>query len=198
MNITIQSGINYKKEQLFQPLTELILAGFESKFTHKFFTKQDAETIAKALSLFLASKKTENLIIADKNGKICGCLYFITKTDGSKLLNYYLKQSFSKRKLMEVWLLLGFLSHKPKENERHIDFIAVSPVFRGLGVGRKLINYCKDTCNEEFLTLHVAKSNVNAYKLYESEGFVVDKGLSSLVGSSMTGIKKWWYMRWGK
>ncbi len=38
MNLLIQSGTNYSKEKLIEPLTELILAGFEAKFTHHFFT----------------------------------------------------------------------------------------------------------------------------------------------------------------
>lgn len=198
MNLLIQSGTNYLKEKLIEPLTELILAGFEAKFTHHFFTQEEARNIATALSTFLSSEKSENLIIAEKNQKICGCLYFITKHESSKLLTHYLKQNFSKAKQAKVWLLLGFLSHQPKENELHIDFIAVSPVFRGLGIGRKLINYCKTHCKKEFLTLHVAKNNANAVHLYQSEGFEIDKDLSSLIGSSMTGIKEWWFMRCGE
>jgi ribosomal protein S18 acetylase RimI-like enzyme len=61
-----------------------------------------------------------------------------------------------------------------------------------------LINYCKTHCKKEFLTLHVAKNNANAVHLYQSEGFEIDKDLSSLIGSSMTGIKEWWFMRWGE
>ena len=53
MTITIQKGSNYPKEQLIQPLTNLILAGFEAKFTHRFFTTDEAQTIAYALSVFL-------------------------------------------------------------------------------------------------------------------------------------------------
>ena len=196
MTITIQKGSNYPKEQLIQPLTNLILAGFEAKFTHRFFTTDEAQTIAYALSVFLASEKANNLLIAEKNGKISGCLYFITKTDGSKLLQHYLQQSLPKNKRLKAWILLGFLSHQPKANERHIDFIAVSPVFRGLGIGGKLIQYCQDHCSESSLTLHVAKSNIGAYKLYQSKGFLVDKDLSSLIGRRMTGIDDWWYMRW--
>ncbi|NKC59418.1 GNAT family N-acetyltransferase [Vagococcus fluvialis] len=79
-----------------------------------------------------------------------------------------------------------------------MDFIAVSPIFRELGIGRKLINYCKTYCEKEFLTLHVAKNNANAVHLYQSEGFEIDKDLSSLIGSSMTGIKESWFMRWGE
>lgn len=198
MGLLIQSGTEYPKEKLIEPLTELILAGFKGKFIYRFFSIKETETIAKALSVFLASEKSANLMIAEKNKKICGCVYVINKGESNKLLNYYLAQHFSKRKIRKVWLLLGFLSHQPKENELHIDFIAVSPVFRGLGIGRKLINYCKIHCEKEFLTLHVAKNNANAVRLYQSEGFVVKKDLNSLLGSFMTGIKDWWFMRWEK
>ena len=66
MNLLIQSGTNYSKEKLIEPLTELILAGFEAKFTHHFFTQEEARNIATALSTFLSSEKSENLIIAEK------------------------------------------------------------------------------------------------------------------------------------
>ena len=198
MTVIIQSGTHYTKEQLIEPLQKLILAGFRAKFTHRFFTNDEATLIAKTLSYFLSSEKPSSLLIAEKNGKICGCLYMISKSDQSKLLNHYLKQLFSLSKQLKMWLLLGFLSHVPKDNELHIDFIAVSPVFRGLGIGRQLITCCKELCDKEYLTLHVATSNQNAYHLYFSEKFETTKQLSSSIGQTMTGIKDWYFMRWEK
>lgn len=198
MSVTIQSGAVYTTEQLHNPITELILSGFESKFTHQLFTKEETFQIAITLSLYLVSEKRENLLIAEKNKKISGCLYSITRDDNYLLLSSYFKQSFPLKKRLKIWLLLGFLSHTPKSNEQHIDFIAVSPAFRGLGIGRKLVQCCKDSSFKNNLTLHVASKNINAYDLYLSEDFYVSTNLSSVIGWKITGIRDWKLMRYEK
>lgn len=198
MTVLIQSGINYTREQLTQSITELVLSGFEAKFMYKFFSKKEARAIATVLSLFLATEKPGNLIVAERNKTICGCLYFIDKHENSKLLSHYLKQHFSIIKQIQIWFFFSFLSHQPKEGEQHIDFIAVSPVFRGLGIGRKLICYCKEQCDKNWLTLHVAQDNANAFHLYQSESFEVNKEFNSIIGGSITGIKDWRFMTWQK
>ena len=194
MTVLIKSGTDYSKEKMFQPITELVLAGFEAKFTHSLFSKKEAHKIAEIIALVCLAEP-KDFLIAEKDNKIVGCLYLVSSTKKTKLLNTYLKSAFSVAERTKVLFLLAFLSHKPKQNEDHIDFIAVFENFRGLGIGRQLINYCQKQSDKEFLTLHVAKGNLNAVYLYESEGFEIQDELGSTIGEKMTGIRDWWFMR---
>ncbi|EFR91146.1 acetyltransferase [Listeria innocua FSL S4-378] len=91
---------------------------------------------------------------------------------------------------------LSLLSHKPVQNERYIDFITVSPNFRGQGIGKTLISHCLETFHDEQITLYVAKNNNGACKLYRTIGFqVIQKENSTLMGV-LTGIKEWQKMEW--
>ncbi|EAD8010279.1 N-acetyltransferase, partial [Listeria monocytogenes] len=84
----------------------------------------------------------------------------------------------------------------PVQNERYIDFITVSPNFRGQGIGKTLISHCLETFHDEKITLYVAKKNNGAYKLYRNLGFqVIQKENSALMGV-LTGIKEWRKMEW--
>jgi len=65
-----------------------------------------------------------------------------------------------------MWLIL---------NEAHITNIAVKEEYRGMGVGKRilesLIYYCA-LKNIDSMTLEVRKSNMVAQKLYRKYGFV--------------------------
>ncbi|MBC1654696.1 GNAT family N-acetyltransferase [Listeria welshimeri] len=103
-----------------------------------------------------------------------------------------------KSKFTNALFLLSLLSHKPTTDERYIDFITVSSDFRGQGIGKKLISYCKESFHTERLTLYVAKNNTHAYQLYQNLGFqVVEKENSTFMGV-LTGIKEWYKMEWIK
>lgn len=65
-----------------------------------------------------------------------------------------------------IWLVL---------DEGHITNIAVDKKYRGLGVGKKLIEGLIDLCKDggiTAMTLEVRKSNIIAQNLYKSYGFV--------------------------
>ncbi|NLK44430.1 MAG: ribosomal protein S18-alanine N-acetyltransferase [Tissierellia bacterium] len=65
-----------------------------------------------------------------------------------------------------IWLII---------DEGHITNIAVAKNYRGLGVGKKLIEGLIELCEDSgitAMTLEVRKSNVIAQKLYKTYGFV--------------------------
>lgn len=65
-----------------------------------------------------------------------------------------------------IWLVL---------DEGHITNIAVAKEYRGLGVGKKLIEGLISLCKDggiTAMTLEVRKSNIIAQNLYKSYGFV--------------------------
>lgn len=62
-------------------------------------------------------------------------------------------------------------------DEGHITNIAVHPDYRSCGVGNSLLNKLIQVCKGLgifSLTLEVRKSNINAQKLYEKHGFIVE------------------------
>lgn len=66
--------------------------------------------------------------------------------------------------------ILGFVGLM----ENYIAGIFVDKNFRSQGVGRKLLDYCKNLKRE--LTLSVYEKNIKAYSFYSREGFqVVEK-----------------------
>ncbi|MGJ0463417.1 GNAT family N-acetyltransferase, partial [Listeria monocytogenes] len=77
-----------------------------------------------------------------------------------------------------------------------IDFITVSPNFRGQGIGKILISHCLETFHIEQITLYVAKNNNGAYKLYRTLGFQVIQKENSILMGVLTGIKEWRKMEW--
>lgn len=122
---------------------------------------------------------------------------FVTgKSDSHQKLYQNLRKFLPFSQCLKLIFLLSLLSHKPVQNERYIDFITVSPNFRGQGIGKTLISHCLETFHDEKITLYVAKNNNRAYKLYRNLGFqVIQKENSTLMGV-LTGIKEWRKMEW--
>lgn len=85
-------------------------------------------------------------IVASNNGDICGYLLL------TRVLN-------------------------PIKNKYYmlVDYVCVSSKYRGLGIGKKLINYAYDVAKKEkvmYLQLTCSTFRVAAHRLYESCGFV--------------------------
>lgn len=80
--------------------------------------------------------------------------------------------------LSAVWrlALLAPLQHKPKPGELHIEFLAVAPEARGLGVGGVLLTFAMQLAKIRGLdrvTLAVVATNPRAKAMYERSGFRV-------------------------
>lgn len=70
---------------------------------------------------------------------------------------------------------VGFMLYELHWRRVHISDVAVSPDFRGLGIGRFLIRSLIEqlpALSRSRITLEVRKSNSGAIKLYESLGFM--------------------------
>lgn len=122
---------------------------------------------------------------------------FVTgKSDSHQKLYQNLRKFLSFSQCLKLIFILSLLSHKPVQNERYIDFITVSPNFRGQGIGKTLISHCLETFHDEKITLYVAKNNNRAYKLYRNLGFQVIQKENSILMGVLTGIKEWRKMEW--
>lgn len=96
----------------------------------------------------------------------------------------------------DIYRLLSILSHKPRYNERYIDFLTVAPEFRNMGIGKALVTHCKNNFPEKHLMLHVAKQNYNACQLYDKLEFEIIKEQSSFAMEFVVGISEWRLMKW--
>lgn len=70
----------------------------------------------------------------------------------------------------------GYVCPMQIMDEGHILDIAVHPDYRGMGIGRLLVEKVLEECRKrgaEFVSLEVRASNANAIGLYERLGFVV-------------------------
>jgi len=81
-------------------------------------------------------------------------------------------------------LVAGYICPMQLLDEGHILDVAVHPDFRGMGIGRLLVEKVLDECQKrgaEFVSLEVRPSNTSAISLYERLGFAV------------TGLRKRYY-----
>ena len=198
MKVTIQTAKNYPMEQLVLPIKELIITGFEKKFIFNFFTKKELSQIALTLSRVLSQNQKDNLIIAEKDGIICGCLYYITKSSAKIHLKSQDFSFLSFFKQLKLFNLLHLLSHKPKKDELYIDFIVVSPSFQKQGIANKLLKQCKLLSLQQKITLCVAGDNQIAINLYKKEAFILKKRITSFTSKKIVGNKIWYFMEWSK
>lgn len=179
MTISIKPACYFERNKLIHSIAELIIYGFEEKFTHVLFTKLELEKIAYVLSESLCKLSPNNLLIAHNNGIICGCLYFTNKRTQTISIEKNTLTFFSFYKRLKLYLLLYFLGHQPKKNETYIDFLTISPKYRGNGIGKALILQCKKMNAKNKITLHVAKENKIAIKLYKKQLFKIKNKVTS-------------------
>ncbi|WP_373180076.1 GNAT family N-acetyltransferase [Enterococcus durans] len=187
---------NCNVENSVEQIAFLVYEGFKSKFTRKLFSDQEALIVITAFCKYIISTKPEKLFVANYNEKICGCLFLTTSGEKYHGLYASLKKTLSFSQIFRLLLLLSILSHKPKHNERYLDFLAVAPEFRNMGIGKALITHCKNTFPEKHLMLHVAEQNYKACQLYDKLGFKIMKEQSSFAMGFLVGLKKWRLMKW--
>ncbi|MBC2061193.1 GNAT family N-acetyltransferase [Listeria marthii] len=196
MTISIKNITTFEKESILEEVVFLVCAGFKSKFTKALFSEAEVQVIIYALCHYIYTEKGENLLIATHDEKVCGCVFLTSKGDSHRQFYHSISKFLSFSQRLKLMLLLSLLSHKPTSRERYIDFITVSPDFRGQGIGKKLLTHCIETFQDEQITLYVAKSNTGAYQLYQHLGFqVIEKENSTFMGV-LTGIKEWHKMEW--
>lgn len=66
-------------------------------------------------------------------------------------------------------------------DEVYIDFIATAPEHRGMGIGKQLIGFVRDTLRYKHIELEVFSKNKRAKAFYEREGFKIVKIKTNLM-----------------
>ena len=114
-----------------------------------------------------------------KNNKVLGFLGFDHyKGDFIKIYLSYLLEDLKFFRAFFVWLVFKIITPKVKKDEIRIDWIAVDELFRGKGIGTKLLNiflkYAKEN-GFKVARLEVLNTNNKAIKLYEKIGFIIKR-----------------------
>lgn len=76
------------------------------------------------------------------------------------------------------------------KNKMYISSLCVDSEYRRKGIGRKLIEECKDECKErrtKNVRLHVHKQNEGAIKLYNECGFIIEDTIPDYYGGIYKG-----------
>lgn len=192
MTISIELVQNIREQYSYKDIVDIITEGFASKFEQ---INLGEETVKKIIDNFcLILWQESNLLVAIKDGKICGILVFATQESKTPFKKEIFKNLNIKESLL-VLIILGLLSYTPKKNETYIEMLAVSKNSRRQGISSQLMNYMKARNWNKYLTLHVAEGNDGAIKLYKKEAFKIKKTRNSMLGKMMTGIYSFYFMR---
>lgn len=99
-----------------------------------------------------------------------------------------------------VCILAGIhlLKHEPSAGECYIEDLVVHPVHQGKGVAKQLLDwaqqYMLQRTSLSYLSLHVARHNEHAIRLYERVHFHTQNRASSLLTGLLLGEHHWYYM----
>lgn len=113
----------------------------------------------------------------------------------TKLDKKYFIHKYGLLKSVLAGISLLLLYYPSKKDEMLLDFIAVHPEHRGLGVGSQLLEYGESIANSKkdikSYTLFVIDKNKAAKKLYERKGFITIKSKTKYISRFFTGVKKY-------
>lgn len=172
--IRIPNELNTRQRHM---ITEILLDGFRDKFMKIF---GDETTVFRLLP---KSLNPQRLIIAHIKGSaiednivgVAGLSF-----GNNSWLRIDLKNiiRISTPKVLRIAFLGIPLMKRPLDKEILIDVIAVAKMFRGRGIGTRILYYVIDLARKikiEKIKLYVVEHNERAKKLYERIGFVVTR-----------------------
>lgn len=189
------------KESDATKVTLLIIEAFGSKFTNlKHIDKTVLSDLLKELKIEKELIHSENYV-AEINDEVVGIIGLRQKHDyRDKGYNYIeLMKLYGVRNVIVVLLSLKLMGlQEIRYNEIYIEHVAVSPKFRGRGVGSSLIKHCTNKYeklnNALILSLNVAGNNKGSIKLYKRLGFKAVSTSHSILAMMFLGEMTWIYM----
>lgn len=158
-----------------------------------------AEEIAKAEMKWRG--REENFFIAEREGRIVGAMELFL-ADMQFIPEDVRFEIYMDRlglvKGLKALYILSLLGRVIELDECCVSHLAVAEDARRCGVARRLLSLCGDFAaknGKKRLSLWVAENNISAVRLYESEGFVVDRKVESIMGRRVYGINEWLKMK---
>lgn len=184
-------------------VANIVFQAFKSKFQSlKSLSDNQIVQLIKE-SGFVEDQSFEGYLVAEMDGKIVGVMSL--KWQDQERIKPLKKIGFIKLchnygliNILRLMILFVILKGTTSPGECYIEHIAVSPNYRGFGIGTMLMNYVNvmvgSMANLDRTTLYVSESNVAAIKLYRKLGFVFKKRESSWISQFVLKEKKWLYM----
>jgi len=145
----------------------------------------------------------EGFYVAIDGNKVAGILHLDTQELHTKRVDAPLKIKYIIKKFGLIRSLIAgisvlFLDHHLEGDEMIVDYIAVHPDSRGMGIGGKLLDFgeeiAKNTQGINRYTLRVIGKNVGAKRLYERKGFETTKIRKQYIPRLFTGVKRYYSM----
>ncbi|MHA1726692.1 MAG: GNAT family N-acetyltransferase [Promethearchaeota archaeon] len=156
-------------------IAKVLIESFPDKFTAIFGKKLKAAQKALAEDHVL-KKNFEGVFVAEVNGNVVGVIELSTretkKSKQESLKPYFAHLGFFGA--IRAFLVFMILEEKVDENGCYMEHIAVSPDFRGKGIGKLLMKRAEEFAKEKQkvnCSLYVAPDNKPACYLYEKTGF---------------------------
>lgn len=135
------------------------------------FGKEASKILERALN-------DKMVFVAMVGSEIIGAMGIASKDEKSLNVTSRIIREVRGFKFLKSLLLWQFIKSMPEEGELFVEFMAVKPQYRGMGVGTALLRKAIDFAREGGFTrvrLFVRAENTSAKRLYEKLGFVVEK-----------------------
>lgn len=168
----------YKEGLVFAALFDKTSEGFFSKI----LGEEAYEIIAEAFVKPNNEYSFENVSFAVEGENICGMVSGYTFEMKKKFQSRILAQSKQGKKgaiqrfhFIESLLMRAMGVKKP--TEYYLQSIIVAENYRGLGLGKKLMNWIENDAIEkssQIMSLDVASKNMRAISLYQHQGMTID------------------------
>ena len=99
-----------------------------------------------------------------------------------------------------VWAttLLSYPRYSSQPSEAYVERLVVSPSYRRQGMARRLLSAAEDLARDRgkhAIALHVTADNLQALRLYESEGYIEISRQKSLITTYFLDIREWLYLK---
>ncbi|KAA8786861.1 GNAT family N-acetyltransferase [Paenibacillus amylolyticus] len=189
------------------PAAAKIMAyGFGHKFQKLFsVSTTDMAFVFEQLLLYSPHQTGSLRFVALENDVLVGTMALkwkgsevIQKANNPRLNWWSMRSHIGCWKLLRIMAGIHLLKHEPEVGECYIEDITVDPHSQGKGVGRQLLAYAEQymfqTAQLSYLSLHVARHNQKAVRMYERYHFRKQSSTNSLLTAMFLGENEWNYM----
>src|SRR5215218_10644511 len=188
-----------------QAIAALVVEGFMDKFRPVFGRRMDRslKIMEKWISLEHISGGVTTLVVEGyATAELAGSVGVRTEASREDLLARGLWATFTRNLGFPraVWAttLLSYPRYSSQPSEAYVERLVVAPSYRRQGMARRLLCAAEDLARDrgkQAIALHVTADNLQALRLYESEGFREISRQKSLISAYFLNIREWLYLK---
>jgi ribosomal protein S18 acetylase RimI-like enzyme len=186
-------------------IAALVVEGFMDKFRPVFGRRMDRslKVMEKWIGLEHASGGVTSLVVEGyATAELAGSVGVRTEASREDILARGLWTSLTRNLgfARAVWAtsLLSYPRYSSDSSEAYVERLVISPSFRRQGMAKRLLAASEDLARDagkKTVGLHVTGNNLNALRLYESEGYEEVSRQRSLLTAYFLGIREWLYLK---